>query len=143
MVRTHDDLDRICASCNYGVRRVNGEIVKGPRGFKAKWIVNCPALGSHNEKRCGRCRNSIKNFAYLQAIKDDYILCQLEEEMTAKQIYAKSQGVETYKARAPSHVMRSIRERNEEMQKREIEDVELHIKDGDYQGHHQYWEEKL
>ena len=143
MARTHDDLDRICASCNYGVRRVNGEIIKGPRGWKAKWIVNCPAMGSHNEKRCGRCRNSLKNFAYMQAIKDDFMFQEEEERSAAVRIYAESQGVEPYKARVPSHVIRGISMKNEEALKREIEDVELHIKDGDYQGHHQYWEEKL
>tara|TARA_Y100001937_G_scaffold27233_1_gene39089 strand:- start:6023 stop:6262 length:240 start_codon:yes stop_codon:yes gene_type:complete len=79
----------------------------------------------------------------MQAIKDDFMFQKEEERRAAKEIYAESQGVETYKARVPSHVMRGISLRNEEMQKREIEDVELHIKDGDYQGHYQYWEEKL
>tara|TARA_Y100000361_G_scaffold63102_1_gene55469 strand:+ start:1077 stop:1316 length:240 start_codon:yes stop_codon:yes gene_type:complete len=79
----------------------------------------------------------------MQAIKDDFMFQEEEERSAAVRIYAESQGVEPYKARVPSHVIRGISMKNEEALKREIEDVELHIKDGDYQGYYQYWEEKL
>jgi len=143
MVRTHDDLDRICASCNYGVRRVNGEIIKGPYGWKAKWVVNCPPLGIVNAKECGRCRNRIKDMAYLNDVKSEFWDEQIDRWHNVRELYAKKQGVPPYKAILPNFVIESLNAEDELKLKRKIEDVELHIKDEDYLGHYQYWEEKL
>ena len=137
-------MDRICDSCNNATSRVaNGEVIKGPFGWKAKWVVNCPPLGIVDLKECGRCRNRIKDLAYLDDVKSDLWDEEWERMHEVRKFYAEKQDVPTHKAIVPDFVIKSLRKEDEHRRKTKIEDVELHIKDEDYLGHYQYWEEKL
>ena len=142
--RRHDDLDRICDGCNSASsREVNGEVIKGPFGWKAKWVVNCPALGVVDSKECGRCRNRIKDIAYMNDINEDLSMEQIDRWHDVKKFYAKEQDVPTHKAILPDFAINILRNEYEHRRKTKIEDVELHIKGEDYLGYYQYWEEKL
>tara|TARA_R100000152_G_C6770515_1_gene196724 strand:+ start:1189 stop:1620 length:432 start_codon:yes stop_codon:yes gene_type:complete len=139
--RRHDDLDRICEGCNPRGMKWGG--LKPPYGWKAKWVINCPHMSIVDSKRCGRCRNRIKGIAYIDLIKEENDREYWDDISSLRNMCAQQQGIEPYQVNLPRDEMKAIHGVWERKLKAEIKDVELHIKDGDYKDHYQYWEEKL